>query len=601
MSSAVGKLACAALALSIAVDGLRCPAEEPIASIAVVSNPYMTTLPPAEIKDESGRVRDFLAKTAPESMRKTVDLVNDLQPDAFVVLGSLTWTGSNHDFAAVLKYLEQVKVPTFVTPGHRDRLSNLEEEFDRVFVKYNAKNRVKSINGVALAFAGDLNRDPDTATARLQGQLSANKDSKAVLLFSGLDRSLPRSNLTPDHEGFWNLVQRQKIAVRFDPTRYGHQTGYTKTLPTWSVASAGWSARGAITLVHVFANRIEMAEVADPALRSFSLTVPNPVVVPRMKPAEEDPFGCPSYSSDLARKPDFTFALVSDPQFDREANRDYLIQKAKAAIADLNRLKPAMVFVAGDLVNNNLPEEWKLFNRVFADLTPPKYVVPGNHDVLFNYNFVEQSYSSAPKQKPQYAAIVRESLAAAKRDGFTGPAALYEKYTGSKPRQRIEHRDCAFIMVPFLTTRADTEQIDYLRDQLERTKDKRHVFVIAHYPALPAFGNNLQPQLGGTEVLSLLHEFSVTGYLFGHRHRNGFRMYQRTAHVLTDNMLSIHLFHVFPDRIVIGRKRVGAPLYEKVEVPSSRLTSADTNGKKLWHSCQTILRVVVVKTLTVSN
>ncbi len=99
------------------------------------------------------------------------------------------------------------------------------------------------------------------------------------------------------------------------------------------------------------------------------------------------------------------------------------------------------------------------------------------------------------------------------------------------------------------------------------------VSVVAHYPSLPAFGNNLQPQLGGTEVLSLLQEHRVTGYLFGHRHRNGFRMNESTAHVLTDNMLSIHILHVFPDRIVLARKRVGAPLYEKLTIPSPRSTN----------------------------
>ena len=35
-------------------------------------------------------------------------------------------------------------------------------------------------------------------------------------------------------------------------------------------------------------------------------------------------------------------------------------------------------------------------------------------------------------------------------------------------------------------------------------------------------------------------------------------------------MGSIHLFHVFPDRIVIGRKRVGAALYETITLTSNR-------------------------------
>ncbi len=561
---------CLAVLLLVLSDGVRSLAEEPIATIAVASNPYVTTLPADQIKDERGSPRGFLATTAPEGMAKAVSLVNAIRPDAFVILGSLTWTGSADDRQAMLKSLQQVEVPTYVTPGHRDELAGSIEQFREAFAKYNAEGTTKIVNGVSLAFAGDLDSDPDLATARLADQLAANKDSKAVLLFTGLNRSGPRSKLTTTHEAFWPLVEQQKIAVRFDPTRYSHQTGYTNTLPDWSVGSIGWATRGAVTVARVFADRVELAQIANPAELAFSLTVPNPVRAPRMKPAEADPYGCPTYTQDLALKPDFTFALVSDPQFDRETGRDVLIQKAKAAIEDLNRLNPALVLVAGDLVNNNLPEEWELFNSTFAALKPPKYVVPGNHDVLFNYDFVEASYSSAPKQKPEYAAIVKQALAAAEKEGFTGSTALYEKYTGSKPRQVFEHGECAFVTVPFLTQRADDEQIKYLRDQLKLLDKKQHVFVVAHYPSLPAFGNNLQPQLGGSDVLALLHQHRVTGYLFGHRHRNGFQMHERTAHVLTDNMSTIHLLHVFPDRIIVGRKAVGAPLYEKLVIPSPR-------------------------------
>ena len=272
-----------------------------------------------------------------------------------------------------------------------------------------------------LAFASDLHSDPDTSSDRLAQQLATTVDSKAVLLFADRNRTMGRSRLTPDHKVFWKLVEQHKIAVRFEPTRYGHRLGYENTLPLWTVGSTGWSTGGAISLVRVFADRIEMAEVRDPTHRVFSLSVPNPVNAARLTSVLDDPYGCPSYSQDLQLKPDFTFALVSDPQFDREANREYLIKKSEVAITELNRLNPAMVFVAGDLVNNNLPEEWEIFNRVFAKLKPRRHVVPGNHDVLFNYNFIEQSYSSAPKRKPEYAAIVKRALVAAKKEGFTAP------------------------------------------------------------------------------------------------------------------------------------------------------------------------------------
>lgn len=545
-------------------------ADQPLARIAVISNPYITTLPGPEIKDEFGSLRDFLAKTGPDSMEKTVSLVNSLRPDALVVLGSLTWSGSNADLAAFNEYLKRIETPKFTVPGHRDRLSGSLDEYQRLFGSFDAQDQLRTINGVHLCFTSDLHSDPDAATKRLERQLSNAGEAQAVLLFDEINRTMGRSQLTPTHDTFWSLVERHHVAAKFSPTRYSHALGYVNTLPTWTVASTGWSARGAVTLINVFSDRIEMAEVSDPMETAYSLTVPNPVTRPRMPLAESDRFGCPSYSEDLRQEPEFTFALISDPQFDREKNRSTLISRAESAIRDLNRLNPAFVLVAGDLVNNNLPDEWELFNQTFSALKPPKHVVPGNHDVLFNYDFIEASYSSAPEQNPEYARIVRQALDDAAKEGFTGPAALYEKYTGDKPRQLIEYGDCAFITVPFLTMRADREQIVFLRDQLGKTREKQHVFVLAHYPSLSTFGNNVLPQLGGTEVLSLLHEFHVTGYLFGHRHRNGFSMHEGTAHILSDNCGTIHLLHVFPDRVIVGRKTVGVPLYEKLTIASPR-------------------------------
>ncbi len=545
-------------------------ADKPLARIAVISNPYITTLPASEIKDENGTLRDFLAKTGPDSMNKTISLVNSLKPDALVMLGSLTWSGSDDDFAEFAEYFDQIDVPKITVPGHRDRLSGSLAAYERAFGKYDARDRVRTVNGVHLGFSSDLHADPDAAAHRLDGQLVEAGDAKAVVLFDEVNRTMGRSKLTPTHEKFWSLIDRHHVAAKLSPTRYGHALGYVNTLPTWTVGSTSWSTRGAVTLLNVFADRVEIAEVSDPSSTAFSLTIPNPVTSPRLLPVADDPFSCPSLSEDLKEKPDFTFALISDPQFDRETNRATLIQKAEATIRDLNQLNPAFVLVAGDLVNNNLPEEWELFNKIFAELKPPKHVVPGNHDVLFNYDFMEASYSTAAEKKPEYAKIVKQALAEAAKEGFTGPAALYEKFTGAKPRQLIEHGDCAFITVPFLTMRADTDQIEFLKEQLERSKEKQHVFVLAHYPSLSAFGNNVLPQFGGTEVLSLLHEHRVTGYLFGHRHRNGFRMHERTAHVLSDNCGTIHLLHVFPDRVVVGRKRVGTPLYEKLTIPSPR-------------------------------
>ena len=130
-------------------------AEDPIATLAFISNPYITTQPADQIKDERGGQRGFLAQLGPDSMAKTVDLVNQLKPDALVVLGSLTWTGSKADFAAFGEYLTKIDVPVMTTPGHWDRKSGSLAEYKEIVGARDADGTVRSVNGVQLVFASD--------------------------------------------------------------------------------------------------------------------------------------------------------------------------------------------------------------------------------------------------------------------------------------------------------------------------------------------------------------------------------------------------------------------------------------------------------------
>lgn len=560
----------AALALLFAFFWSPSHADEPIATIAVVSNPYITTLPPNEIKDERGSVRDFLAKIAPDSFSKAVDLINRLQPDVTIIQGSLTWSGSTADFTVVRKFIDQIDVPVFTMPGHRDRLGGSLDAYHDSVGELNVDKSLKSVNGVTLVFASDLHGHPDSSSIRIRQQLSEATHSKAVLLFADREGEFKPSVLNTEHELFNSTVSKFKIGIRFDPIRYGYRVHCENTLPVRTIGSLAWSERGSVALVRVFEDRIDVAQVTDPEQPTYSLVVPNPVTRPRLPRVEDDPYHCPSYSEDLKTKPNTTFALVSDPQFDRQTNRELLIQRATSGITELNQFKPDLVCVSGDLVNNNLPEEWELFNKHFDQLKSPLEVVAGNHDVLFNYDFVEALYSSAPQKAPEYAKLVASAVEEASGEGFKGPTALFEKYTGRKPDRIVEFGETAFIMISFMTQRADDAQMQFLKTALEQTKNKKHVFIVAHYPSLPVFGHSLQPQLGGDEVLSLLHQYRVTGYLFGHRHANGFRLHDRTAHVLSDNMRSIHFFHLFDTHITIGRKHIGAPLYERLTIPATR-------------------------------
>ena len=57
---------------------------------------------------------------------------------------------------------------------------------------------------------------------------------------------------------------------------------------------------------------------------------------------------------------------------------DYLAR----CIAHINQLdpRPDVVLVTGDVTNNGLPEEMAHAAAILSELTPPWYVIPGNHD-----------------------------------------------------------------------------------------------------------------------------------------------------------------------------------------------------------------------------
>ena len=545
--------------------------QKPLARLVVLSNPYITTLPSKEIRDEHGSNRGWLSKLAAPSMAKSVATINQIQPDGVVILGSLTWSGSESDFAAFEASIKGIKAPVFTTPGLRDTPEGGMEKYLSRFGSQNVLNMTKTVKGVQLVFAGDIGKTAtlDNAVKRMRSQTDGNP-ARATLIFGGRTHPHGVGEFDPKHEAFWQFVAWAKVAARFEPTRYGSRVLLYRDLPLYMVGSTAWSLRGAITHVKIFENRILVEKIASPSQPPFAAELPNPVGAPRFATAETDPHRCPSYTIDLAAKPGLSFAVVSDPQLSIGRNRKHLLEKAQKCIEDLNRLRPAHTFLPGDLVEDNLPEEWNLFNEIFADLEMPYTVMAGNHDVLYVHNFVERGYSSAPQKKPDYLAKVTKAMEDAAAEGYTGSTALFQKFTKSRPHLVVEKGGCVFICTEILTQRIEPEEVAWLRQQLEKTKSAKHVFVMGHYPVLPAFGNNVHGDKGGDAVLAMLKEFKVAAFIFGHRHCPGFQMHEGTAHVLCDNMQSSVLVHVFDGRIVIGRKTPASPLYEKVVVPEPR-------------------------------
>ena len=558
-------------------------AEKPICRVAAISSPYITTLSAKELGE-----RSWMAQIAPAGLERSIALANALKPDAMIVLGSLTWTGSDDDFLRVKKLLSRIEAPLYVVPGAKDLVDGKDDIFLKHFAKENVAGRSVSVKGVHLQFAPLYERTGkafEIALNQLRTGLAKTQDAKAVLLFSELDFPAPKDpkSMSAIQKQFWNLIHDHKVAVRFTGG-HSHSVGLVDSLPYWSIPSSGWSysPKWPIALISVYTKRIELDLVHDGFQPPQQLVVPNPVAADRMVKADADPYGIPTYSEDLKRKPKLTFVQLSDSQFDDGTVPRYAARYAsdeqmnELAAAQVNRLNPSLVFMTGDLTNKNTQAEWETFNRIYSKLNMPFYPVPGNHDTLddrakLNRDALGDLLESSVKNWQ-----LADKLSGKKTANRT---ALFTHFTGKKPYYAVEKNGCVFLCLNTGVASVDPEQLKWLRAELERTKDAKHVFVLGHYPVLTAFGGNVRNSESRI-ILGLLKKYKVAAYLSGHRHRYNYRMHEGVMHILCDDLcwgeyLSYQVYHVHDDRIIacwkpIFRADGNRPLYERVEFPEPR-------------------------------
>jgi hypothetical protein len=405
-----------------------------------------------------------------------------------------------------------------------------------------------------------------------------------VLLFGGADIRPPTApNAPPLQAEYWKLINDFHVAARFTGG-HAHSVRMSDRLPVWSIPSSGWSysPKWSIALISVYEKKIELDLVREPGQPLQRLVVPNPVKAPRFVSVADDPFGAPTFSEDLKLKPDLTFVQLSDSQFDdgsvpRYGARYAMDEKMnELAVGQVNRFKPALAFMTGDLTNKNTKTEWETFNRIYSKLKMPFYPVPGNHDTLY-----ERAKLSRDDFGDLFDSGVKNWQLADQLFGgkATDRTALYRHFTKREPYYTVEKNGCAFICLYTGVASVDEKQMAWFRQELERTKLAKHVFVLGHYPVLSAFGGNVQgPE--AEEILMLLRKYRVAAYLAGHRHRYGYKIHDGTAHVLCDDLCwgeycAYQVYHVFDDRIVacwkpIFRADGNRPLYERVVLPEPR-------------------------------
>lgn len=199
----------------------------------------------------------------------------------------------------------------------------------------------------------------------------------------------------------------------------------------------------------------------------------------------------------------FLVVQISDPQMGfREqqgfAESEQLLRRTVEAI---NTLRPALVVVTGDMVNNSGDEAqqeayWRLIGGVSASI--PVFHLPGNHDIG----------RSTPDNTAAYI----------KRYGYT--------------RFAFRYGDCALIGIDTCPIRdnaaqAEAEQYKWLARELEAARDARAIFVFQHCPVVLADRHEKESYSNFSEpmrqrYLELFGRHGVKAVFAGHLHNTAY-------------------------------------------------------------------------------
>jgi len=205
-----------------------------------------------------------------------------------------------------------------------------------------------------------------------------------------------------------------------------------------------------------------------------------------------------------SKETSFTFIQITDPQFGfygdtvRPFKESVLYEKA---VAIVNQLDPAFVFITGDFVNdrhNN--SQWEEFIRITAHIKPeiPVYYTPGNHDI---------------GQTPAIEDVVN-----------------YKLRLGSD-RFSFMYLDNFFIGLNSSIIKAgnkemESDQMDWLIGELKKSVRSKNTIILSHHPFFIAAPDeaesysNIKPGKRH-EYLELFKKYGVDAIFAGHYHNSG--------------------------------------------------------------------------------
>ncbi len=203
----------------------------------------------------------------------------------------------------------------------------------------------------------------------------------------------------------------------------------------------------------------------------------------------------------------FFFIVAADPQFGMFAKDSNFVQETanfELVIATVNRLRPAFLVIAGDLINKpGDPAQTAEFWRIAKRLNPaiPLYNVAGNHDV---------GNTPTPASIATYTAAFGADHYSFRAGDVTGIVL-----------------NSSVIDSSATTPEAFTAQEQWLGAELAKARAThvRHLLIFQHHPWFLSKADEPDqyfniPLLHRARYLTLFHRFGVEALFSGHYHQN---------------------------------------------------------------------------------
>lgn len=171
-----------------------------------------------------------------------------------------------------------------------------------------------------------------------------------------------------------------------------------------------------------------------------------------------------------------------------KAGAPFLLDKLQMAVDEVNDLAPDLVVVTGDLTENGFKNEYEEAKRFLHQISAPKMIVPGNHDVKYTGHLIFQEVFG-----PLSSLLVNDELAL-----YCANTARPDKDEG----------------------RFSLDQMESLAKGFSKLENKVKIVAMHHHPMpIPDTGLERATIEDAGDLLKILTELGVDLILCGHRHR----------------------------------------------------------------------------------